>query len=409
MKSVLKSLPRAALVVGIAAALGLAWNAVRPRGIPLRYAAPAPGGEGGPGSGERFYDTTKTLPPSDLVSVDRAYEIWREGVVLMVDSRRAFEFEAMHIPGARNINAGSSTVFARDIARHQQWLTQKLEPALAKEFPDGIPVIVYCNNPYCDQAVTALHLLRDSPLGLKNIRVMKEGLDGWKRRGHPVVVPIPGPDGKPVRGDDGELRTREVAGRDIPRLADTGLAWLPPGALFALLLVLPWAVIGALAAMLRGRSGLLIAGIDGMSLVLRVGLGAMFVIAAWYKLQDPTGFGRMVACYDILPLPIVPVFTVALPAVEALAGLLLIVGLGTRPSALILAGLLLVFLAAVYSLLARNLNCICGCFPGEYPANWARVSEDAAFLFAALLVYWRGGRRLALDRPGRSDAAARPA
>lgn len=402
-----RTLLAAALLVAIATVLGLAWNPVNPRGIALRPPAPAPGANGRAVASEHFFDAATALAPAERISVDRAHEIWRDGVVLAIDSRSAAEFEAMHIPGARNISAGPG-VFARDLARHHQWLTQKLPPTLASEYPAGVPVIVYCDNPYCDQGVTTFRLLRNSPLGLKNLRLMTEGLDGWKKKGLPVAVPVRGPDGKPVREADGAIRTELRAGADIPRLADTGRSWLPPGVLFALVLTLPWALLAALAGAVRRGPRVLAASIDGASLLLRLGLGALFLIAAGFKLADPAGFARMVACYELLPVGLVAPFSVALPAVEALSGLLLVAGFATRPAALVLAGLLVVFLVAVFSLLVRNLSCVCGCFPGEYPVSWMRLFEDAAFLAAALLVVWRGGGRFALDRWRRSGRPAPP-
>jgi len=398
----LKTLAQALLIAVLGTGVGLGWNQVHSKGIPLTL-EPPPGSSGpGPAYLEHFYDATKAFPPSQRISVDEAYRLFLAGPVYLIDSRSEAEFEAMHIPGARNIN---HLTFPADIARNYTWLTHDPTPDVKAEFPDGVPIVVYCNNPYCDQGASTLTGLWDfqSDRGkpFRRAKLMTEGLDGWKKKGYHVLVPVLRPDGRPVRDKDGQIRYEERTGASIPKLSDTGIAWLPSGPLFAILVLLPWIVFTVLVRLGRQATGGVASGLNGVSFVLRLGLGAVFLIAAYFKLADPSGFSRMVLCYEMVPLPLVPYFTVGLPGIEVLAGVLLVVGFGTRPVALTLLVLLLIFVIAVYSLMVRNMNCVCGCFPGKHPVSWTRIYEDAAFIFAALLVYWRGNRWLALDRLSR--------
>jgi len=395
----MKTLAQALLIAVLGAGVGLGWNQVHSRGIPLTVETRSGSSARGPDYVEHYYDATKAFPPSKRISVDEAYRLFKAGPVHLIDSRSEAEFDAMHIPGALNINHAT---FAADIARHYTWLIQDPTPDIKAEFPDGIPIVVYCNNPYCDQGALALRGLwefqpeRGHPF--RRAKLMTEGLDGWKKKGYPVVVPVLGPDGRPGRDERGSIRYEERSGASIPRLSDTGVAWLPSGVLFAILVALPWIVLALLVRFGRKATGGVANGLDGVSFLLRLGLGAVFLFAAYFKLADPSGFSRMVLCYEMVPLPLVPYFTVGLPGIEALAGALLVLGLGTRPVSLILLGLLTIFVLAVYCLMVRNMNCVCGCFPGKHPVSWTRIYEDAVFLFAALLVFWRGGRRLALER-----------
>lgn len=99
-------------------------------------------------------------------------------------------------------------------------------------------------------------------------------------------------------------------------------------------------------------------------LVVRVqfALGAVFLVAAWPKLLDPPGFAKAVAQYDLLPAVLVPFVALALPWLEALAGLALVLGVWVRPAAL-WAGLMLVaFMGALGFNLARGHAVDCGCF-----------------------------------------------
>ncbi|MBK5965151.1 sulfurtransferase [Thiocystis minor] len=80
--------------------------------------------------------------------------------LLVIDARDAEQFAADHIPGAVNIE-WRKVVAQRD------------------EIPQDKPVVVYCNTGSLSaQAVFALRLL-----GWDNVRVLQDGLEGWKAKG----------------------------------------------------------------------------------------------------------------------------------------------------------------------------------------------------------------------------------
>jgi len=91
-------------------------------------------------------------------------------------------------------------------------------------------------------------------------------------------------------------------------------------------------------------------------------LGALFVAASLPKLADPPAFAHMIYNYRILPGGFVNLFALALPWIELLAGVALLLGLWTRTSAALAGLLLLVFLAALSFNLARGNAIDCGCF-----------------------------------------------
>lgn len=99
-------------------------------------------------------------------------------------------------------------------------------------------------------------------------------------------------------------------------------------------------------------------------LVVRVQflLGAVFLMAAWPKLLDPPGFAKAVAHYDLLPAALVPAVALALPWLEALAGLALVLGVWIRAAALWAGLMLLAFMGALGFNLARGHAVDCGCF-----------------------------------------------
>lgn len=102
---------------------------------------------------------------------------------------------------------------------------------------------------------------------------------------------------------------------------------------------------------------------------LAVLLGALFLYAATDKIAKPAEFAKIVYHYRLVgpshTLGYIPANTLAvtLPWVEAVAGLLLILGLWRREAAATISALLLVFPIAVGQALLRGINVEnCGCF-----------------------------------------------
>jgi uncharacterized membrane protein YphA (DoxX/SURF4 family) len=91
-------------------------------------------------------------------------------------------------------------------------------------------------------------------------------------------------------------------------------------------------------------------------------LGLIFIYSAWPKIADPPGFAEMVWNYRILPAELVNPAAMILPWLELLAGLALVSGLLRKGAALIAAGMLIIFIAALAFDLARGVAVDCGCF-----------------------------------------------
>ncbi len=138
--------------------------------------------------------------------------------------------------------------------------------------------------------------------------------------------------------------------------------------------------------------------------VLRLLLGVVFVIAGWTKVTDLAGSGRAVNAYQLMPFGVARVIGAALPFVEIVVGLLLIVGLATRVVAALTAALLAVYIFGISSAWARGLSIDCGCFskggqlaPGQHPDYRWDIVRDSLLLIAALFVVVYPRTRFALD------------
>ncbi len=127
-----------------------------------------------------------------------------------------------------------------------------------------------------------------------------------------------------------------------------------------------------------------------IALVVRLYLGALFLLACWHKIADPHGFAVDIATYQLLPLALVNPLAIVLPWVELATGGLLVLGLRTRAAAVLATAMLAMFTAAISIAVARGLDLACGCFASqgtaEDPISWHTIVRDGAWLLLAVYV-----------------------
>jgi uncharacterized membrane protein YphA (DoxX/SURF4 family) len=129
--------------------------------------------------------------------------------------------------------------------------------------------------------------------------------------------------------------------------------------------------------------------------LLRLLLGGFFVYASLDKIAAPVAFARIVYQWQILSPAPANLVAVVLPWVEALAGVLLIAGLWKREAAAMIAALLVVFILAAGSVMARGIDVEnCGCVSTAKTeekawwtgVGWFLVARNLAMLGAALVL-----------------------
>lgn len=116
--------------------------------------------------------------------------------------------------------------------------------------------------------------------------------------------------------------------------------------------------------------------------LLRAALGLLLLRAGVPKAADPLMFAQTVRAYDVLPILLIHPFAVAVPWVEILAGLCLLLGFWVRSAALAVLLLLLAFETALAINLGRGADFSCGCFA----LDGTGASLHEAFLRNVLLV-----------------------
>jgi uncharacterized membrane protein YphA (DoxX/SURF4 family) len=134
--------------------------------------------------------------------------------------------------------------------------------------------------------------------------------------------------------------------------------------------------------------------------LLRVAVGALFVIAGGSKVGHADLFAAQIAAFGLVPHGLVAPMALLLPFFEVLLGGYLILGLYTRPAAIVAVVQLAIFATAIGSAVIRGLSLSCGCF-GPHDGtvtSWPEVARDLLFAAIAAFVAWRGPGMLALDR-----------
>ena len=141
----------------------------------------------------------------------------------------------------------------------------------------------------------------------------------------------------------------------------------------------------------------------------RILIGGIFLYTAWPKLFRPDEFARLVYGYRILHPDLVNLAGITLPWIELVAGLFLVIGIIPRSSALVLAGLLGLFIVAGFLALVRGLDISCGCFfpfMGDHKLDWSLLVRDAILILIALqVVVWPSGFVPGID-PSRREGVS---
>ena len=99
-------------------------------------------------------------------------------------------------------------------------------------------------------------------------------------------------------------------------------------------------------------------------LLSRLILGGVLFAAGWLKIFTPAKSQMAVRAYEVLPISIANFLGIALPWLEVGLGVLLILGIAVRISAIFGGGLMVLFIAAISQAWARGLSIDCGCFGG---------------------------------------------
>ena len=143
----------AAAIVGLAAAWGLGWNAVDPRGVAV--AAPLP--------------ARAARDPRYLTHAAARTLYHRSAQTVFVDVRPLAAWRAGHVPGAVHVPANDfAAAWERAGAR----------------LADVRDLVLYCDSAHCDLAERVRPRFLD--LGIPRVRIYGGGWAAWEAAGEPV-------------------------------------------------------------------------------------------------------------------------------------------------------------------------------------------------------------------------------
>lgn len=143
---------------------------------------------------------------------------------------------------------------------------------------------------------------------------------------------------------------------------------------------------------------------DAIGLLARLVLGVTLVVAGALKVTAPNTSARAVQAYQLLPFDVAAYIGYGLPIVEIIVGVLLVLGLFTRFSAVVGSLLMVAFIIGIASVWARGLSIDCGCFGGGGTIDKAQthylreILRDTGLLICAAWLVWRPRSAYGLDQ-----------
>ena len=138
-----------------------------------------------------------------------------------------------------------------------------------------------------------------------------------------------------------------------------------------------------------------------MSMILSIGLGAVFIAASVDKIVYPAEFAKIIHNYRLLPGFLINLWAITLPWIELACGLLLVLGFYREGALSVIVFLLIVFMIAIGINIIRGVDLTCGCFTVSEAARsnaWGTFIRDSWLLAAALFIYFFDSAALALDK-----------
>ena len=125
-------------------------------------------------------------------------------------------------------------------------------------------------------------------------------------------------------------------------------------------------------------------------LASRLVIGGLFVYASIHKIGNPDEFAVAIRNYVILPAQWSNLAALTLPWIELTAGTLLILGILTKPSALLTTGMLAAFVGAIIYAYSIGLDIDCGCFTSAIDSEGRigiyHIFRDISLFVTSLLI-----------------------
>ncbi len=133
-----------------------------------------------------------------------------------------------------------------------------------------------------------------------------------------------------------------------------------------------------------------------MSLLARLILGVVFLIASVDKILNPLEFANQIENYGILFDSSINLMALVLPWLELVIGVFLVLGIRLKTSAVLSGILLIIFIAALLIATLKGINADCGCGTGG-KIGWEKIIEDIALLICSIYIFYFPVKKLTLE------------
>jgi len=133
-------------------------------------------------------------------------------------------------------------------------------------------------------------------------------------------------------------------------------------------------------------------------LICRIIVGLMFIVVGVGKIANPEEFAQEIANYQILPYLFVNITAIIIPWIELFAGILLLLGVQTKSSSIVIAVMTVVFTIAVIIAIAKGLNIECGCYSNiaSQQVGLPKVLENIGLLILTFIIILSDNKKFSL-------------
>ncbi len=142
---------------------------------------------------------------------------------------------------------------------------------------------------------------------------------------------------------------------------------------------------------------------NGLTTVLRIAMGLLFIYSGLFKAIDPESFGRVIILYDISPEILVPYAAIIFPFIELATGLLLVSGFRIKAASFLAINLMIFWIVIICVSIFRGKTFDCGCFELRQfgiseEIGWPVVFRDLVFLIILLIIFYARKHILSIDK-----------
>ena len=135
--------------------------------------------------------------------------------------------------------------------------------------------------------------------------------------------------------------------------------------------------------------------------VLRLAMGAVFILASIDKIFNPAVFSSVLREYKLVPEIFIPLISVTMPWVEFFAGVFIILNIFSQSDALIMIGLNIGYIIGITINLAWGLVHECGCFTlfgWNEPISGSTIVRDLIFILMCVPILFYSTNELKFKR-----------